>query len=103
MRNIPAIIETPTPTLYKTALLFFLIAGRPPKRTAKEAARFIHNPDQANAPKASDPRCQPSNRTPAVKAELTAPATTANQGRHRAEETKSKPKTKAVPIVAWPL
>src|ERR1700693_1655399 len=103
MRHIPAIIKAPSPALPNTRRWLLGTVGRPLKRTAKAAARFIHNPDQANAPKASDPRCQPANRTPAVKAELTAPAPAANQGRQRPGETKSKPRANAVPTVACPL
>jgi hypothetical protein len=60
-------------------------------------------PDQANAPSASDARCQAAKTTPDAKSELKMPAMTADQDRHRAGQTKSRPSPNAVAIVACPL
>ncbi len=67
------------------------------------AATLMQNPDHASAPSASEGRCQPANRTPVENVALKQPAATANQGRHRDDETISKPKASEVPIVACPL
>src|SRR6202044_3831247 len=64
--------------------------GRPRNRTAKVAAIVMQQPDQASAPKASDGRCQPAKRTPVANVAVMQPAATANHGRHREEETKSR-------------
>ena len=95
----------PNPTLPNTARPGCAIAGlgRPFSLIAKAAARFMQIPDQASSPSASDGRCQPANKTPVANIELTQPPATANHGRQRDDETKSKLKARAVPMVACPL
>jgi hypothetical protein len=92
----------PNPTLPNTARPGYAIAGldRPRSRTGKAAATLMQSPDQASAPSASDGRCQPAKRTPVANVELMQPATTANHGRQRDYETKSKLKPSEVPMVA---
>ena len=63
----------------------------------------MQSPDHASAPSASDGRCQPVNRTAVANVALRQPAATANHGRQRDEETKSKLKASEVPMVACPL
>src|SRR5260221_12371510 len=98
----PATMRIPNPTLPNTARAECAIAALdlPCTRTANAAARFMQSPDQASPPSASDDRCQPANRTPVAKIELMHPAATANHGRQREDETKSKLKASAVPAVS---
>src|ERR1700733_6578445 len=105
MYHVPAATRIPKPRLPNRARLACGLAGRgPPRsRTAMAAARLMQNPDQASAPRASDGRCQPANRTPVEKVALKQPAATANHGRHREEATISNPKASEVPMVACPL
>ena len=103
--HVPTATRIPKATLLNAARLGCAVAGcgRPRSRTAKAAATVIQSADQANAPKASEGRCQPAKRTAVAKVALKAPAATANQGLQRDEETNNKAKASEVPIVACPL
>src|ERR1700759_4467299 len=105
MSQVPPATSTPKTMLLNRARREYAVTGRgrPRSRTAKVAATVMQNPDQASAPKASDGRCQPAKRTPVANVAVMQPAATANHGRQREEETKSRLKASEVPIVAWPL
>src|SRR6476659_1051749 len=63
----------------------------------------MQSPDHASAPSASEGRCQPANRTLVAYAALRQPAATANHGRQRDGEIKSKLKASEVPMEACPI